>query len=98
VRWRFIMNTFVPALGAAAILKGWQEYRDEPPKLTEEDSVTHTDYISGNYQRDREERQELIRSYQTRGRWLVITGSTLLLGGLYLMGKGVLESAITAEK
>ncbi len=87
----------MPALGVAAILKGWQEYRDEPPKLTDEDSVTHTDYISGNYQRDLEERKRLIQSYKTRGRWLVITGSTMVFGGFYLLGKGVLESFLTPE-
>lgn len=79
-------------LGAAAVIKGWQNYHAEPPKLTEDDSVTHTDYISGNYQRDLEERQELINSYRTRGRWLVITGSTLVLGGLYMLGQGLHRS------
>jgi hypothetical protein len=93
VQWDYIVNTVIPVLGAAAIIKGWQEYNDEPPKLTEEDSVTHTDYISGNYQRDLEERQELINSYRTRGRWLVITGSTLFLGGLYLLSRGALAEA-----
>jgi len=95
VRWDHVISTLIPTLGAAAILKGWQEYNDEPPKLTEEDSVTHTDYISGNYQRDLEEREKLINSYRTRGRWLVITGSTLFLGGLYLLGRGAL---LTVEK
>lgn len=86
---RHIVNTIVPTLGAAAVLKGWQQYHDEPPKLTDEDSVTHTDYISGNYQRDLEERRQQIDSFRRRGRWLLITGSTLVLGGLLMLSRGI---------
>lgn len=84
-----LVNSIVPVLGAAAVFKGWQQYNDEPPKLTEEDSVTHTDYISGNYQRDLEERQEMIKSYRRRGRWLLISGTTLVVGGLLLLSRGI---------
>lgn len=90
---RHIVNTIVPALGAAAVLKGWQQYNDKPPKLTDEDSVTHTDYISGNYQRDLEERRRRINSFRRRGRWLLITGSTLVLGGLLMLSRGIRFSA-----
>lgn len=84
-----LVNSVVPVLGAAAVFKGWQQYNDEPPKITEEDSVTHTDYISGNYQRDLEERQEQINSFRRRGRWLLITGSTLVVGGLLMLSRGI---------
>ena len=84
-----LVNSVVPVLGAAAGFKGWQQYNDEPPKITEEDSVTHTDYISGNYQRDLEERQEQINSFRRRGRWLLITGSTLVVGGLLMLSRGI---------
>jgi hypothetical protein len=89
VKISHLVNSVVPVLGAAAVFKGWQQYNDEPPKITEEDSVTHTDYISGNYQRDLEERQEQINSFRRRGRWLLITGSTLVVGGLLMLSRGI---------
>lgn len=94
MNWNYLINSLVPLLGAAAVFKGWQTYSDTPPKLTEKDSVTptHTDYISGNYEKDLKERQQLIDSYRNRGRWLVIVGSTLVLGGFYMLGRGVRTS------
>lgn len=82
-------NSLLPILGILVILRGWSQYTDTPPKPSDEDQITHTDYISGNYQRDLEKRREEIARHRSRGRWYVLAGSSLILGGMYMLGRGL---------
>lgn len=83
------LNSLLPILGILAILRGWSQYTDTPPKPSDEDQITHTDYISGNYQRDLEKREQEIARHRSWGRWYVVGGASLILGGAYMLSRGL---------
>lgn len=83
------LNSLLPILGILAILRGWSEYTDTPPRPSEEDQITHTDYISGNYQRDLEKHEQEIARHRSWGRWYLVAGSSLILGGAYMLSRGL---------
>lgn len=82
VRPRTLFDALLAAGGLFTILKGWQYYTRSLPKPTDTDQVTRTDYISGNYERDLREREQILRTNRFRGRLFV-------LGGIGLVGAGV---------
>jgi len=82
IRFRTLFDAFLAALGLFTILKGWEYYTRSLPKPTETDQVTHTDYLSGNYERDLQQREETLQKNRFRGRLFV-------LGGIGLVGTGV---------
>lgn len=81
------LNSLLTLLGLAAIINGWNRYTESLPKPTEDDQVTRTDYISGNYKRDLEERRELIEKNRMRGRLFVMVGTSLVLTGAVMISK-----------
>lgn len=82
IRLRTLFDALLAVLGLFTIIKGWQSYTRTLPKPTETDQVTHTDYLSGNYERDLEEREKTLHKNRLRGRLFV-------LGGIGLVGTGV---------
>jgi hypothetical protein len=86
-----ITQVILTAVGIGAIVNGWRQLQSEKPKPTEERDVTRIDYLSGDYQRELEERESELQRSQARGKWSVAAGAALLAGGVTLLLETVID-------
>lgn len=80
-----LLDSVISVVGVMAIIQGWKQYNENLPKPTEEDQVTRVDYMSGNYEKELEEREEELSRFRSRGRFYVLVGSGLTLTGILML-------------
>ncbi len=82
---RKIIDMVLTILGLAALFEGWRRLQINEPKPTQDKQVTKTDYASGNYQRQLEERERRNRLNKRWGMTYIGAGFGFLLAGIYLL-------------
>ena len=89
--WEKIVDGCIAGIGVVALVEGWRRLRQQPPKPTDEDEFTRVDYLSGEYQRAFEEREQVRTRNEQQGKWCLVGGAAFLAGGVALLTHTIME-------
>ncbi len=82
-----ILDGILSILGVGALIYGLRKYRKTRPKPTANNQVTRVDYLSGNYERQLQEREKQLRRDHQLGGIYMGVGVGLFLSALYLVSR-----------
>ncbi len=82
-----LLDGILSLLGVGALLYGLRRYRTSRPKPTVNKQVTRVDYLSGDYERQLQDRETKLRRDHRLGGLYIGVGVGLFLSGLYLMSR-----------